>query len=402
MSWFNRKGRVSRHVDAVQEIEAASQDREDHLSEHELDHDPDRDRSRPSLEGVRRPMAPGSKAFFVVMIFCVVILLYMFFSNWIHRGSHTSKENNGFESKIGLVIPGLHLPKPQMPTAPEPAPKPPVVPAIPLNPALPGATALGMTGVQAPFVDPIEKRRLSGGLQSGDAAKQTPAGSEQQAPVRAAQDSGPLANKLQPLQLHAAQAGLVGNRDFLLTQGAMIDCVQIPKFVSAQQGMITCQAPRDILSDSGRVVLIDAGTIFTGYQQGAMVQGVPRIAIVWSRMETPQGVIINLDSPGTGSLGEAGMGGDIDTHFAERFGAAIMVSLVNSLGSWASNAGQSGNTFNLGSTGSSASSVVQTVLNNSLNIPPTLYRNQGGRIGIYVARDLDFSTVYSLKAVSNR
>lgn len=96
------------------------------------------------------------------------------------------------------------------------------------------------------------------------------------------------------------------------------------------------------------------------------------------------------------------MGGDIDTHFAERFGAAIMVSLVNSLGSWASNAGQSGNTFNLGSTGSSASSVVQTVLNNSLNIPPTLYRNQGGRIGIYVARDLDFSTVYRLKAVNSR
>jgi len=39
------------------------------------------------------------------------------------------------------------------------------------------------------------------------------------------------------------------------------------------------------------------------------------------------------------------------------------------------------------------------VLDNTINIPPTLYRNQGGRLGIYVARDLDFSSVYTLRSV---
>ncbi|WP_019939693.1 type IV secretion system protein VirB10 [Bordetella sp. FB-8] len=403
MSWLKGKRKFSRPVDAVDEIEAAGLDRDDDALEHGPDRehgeDRDSDHARPALEGVRRPMAPGSKVFFAVIGFGFLVLIYMLFSRFLH-GTDTKKANNPFESKIGLVIPSLKLPKPQAPVAP--APKPPEVPPMPLNPALPGATALGLTGIPMPTIDPIEKRRLSGGLQSNDNAKQNAGGSTQQPPTAPVHDSGPMANMLQPLQLNAAQAGLVGDRDLILTQGSMIDCVQQTKFVSAQKGMITCYAPHDILSDSGRVVLIDAGTVFTGYQQGVLTQGVPRIAIVWSRMETPQGVIISLDSPGTGPLGEAGLDGDIDTHFAQRFGGAIMVSLVNDIGSWASNLGQSGNTFNLGSTGNAASSAVQTVLNNSINIPPTMYRNQGGRIGIYVARDLDFSTVYSLKPVGNR
>jgi type IV secretion system protein VirB10 len=183
-------------------------------------------------------------------------------------------------------------------------------------------------------------------------------------------------------------------------QGAMIDCVQDTKLVSAQAGMITCYAPHDVRSTSGRVVLIDAGTKFIGYQQGVLSQGQPRIGVVWSRLETPQGVVIHLDSPGTGALGEAGLDGHIDTHFGERFGGAILVSLISDLGAWASSRGGNGGSIRFNSTGDAAQDAVSTVLDNSINIPPTLYRNQGGRIGIYVARDLDFSSVYALRPVS--
>ena len=34
-----------------------------------------------------------------------------------------------------------------------------------------------------------------------------------------------------------------------------------------------------------------------------------------------------------------------------------------------------------------------------INIPPLIYQNQGGIVGIYVARDVDFSSVYELKPV---
>jgi len=209
-----------------------------------------------------------------------------------------------------------------------------------------------------------------------------------------------MASKLTPMKLSASRAGLIGNRDMLITQGSMIDCVQETKLVTAQAGMLSCYAPHDIRSTSGRVVLIDKGSRFIGYQQGVLAQGQPRVGVVWSRLETPKGVVIHLDSPGTGPLGEAGLDGFIDTHFAERFGGAILVSLISDLGTWATSRGSSDNgQVQFNTTGDAATNAVTTVLDNTINIPPTLYRNQGGRLGIYVARDLDFSSVYTLRSV---
>jgi type IV secretion system protein VirB10 len=37
------------------------------------------------------------------------------------------------------------------------------------------------------------------------------------------------------------------------------------------------------------------------------------------------------------------------------------------------------------------------VLEATINIPPLLYQNQGSVVGVYVARDVDFSKVYALE-----
>ncbi len=37
------------------------------------------------------------------------------------------------------------------------------------------------------------------------------------------------------------------------------------------------------------------------------------------------------------------------------------------------------------------------MLDSTINIPPLIYQNQGGIVGIYVARDVDFSSVYELR-----
>jgi type IV secretion system protein VirB10 len=60
------------------------------------------------------------------------------------------------------------------------------------------------------------------------------------------------------------------------------------------------------------------------------------------------------------------------------------------------NSGQA-NTFVLPSTTASTSKLAEKVLDSTINIPPLIYQNQGGIVGIYVARDVDFSSVYELK-----
>ena len=42
--------------------------------------------------------------------------------------------------------------------------------------------------------------------------------------------------------------------------------------------------------------------------------------------------------------------------------------------------------------------LANTVVEAQINIPPTLEKNQGDTVSIFVARDLDFSGVYDLRA----
>nr|WP_313658805.1 type IV secretion system protein VirB10 [Achromobacter ruhlandii] len=383
MKWFKRRNKRGAPIDAVALIE-----------EHQATV---AGRGRPDLQGTARPMAPGAKAFMWLLLMIVLGLISLLTWRAAVKKSANDSQEASLKAEIRNVLPSLKLKAPETPAAAEPPP--PAQSATAAAP--PPRESLASTPAQlVEELDPVTQRRLNSGLR----AEQNKSGGSSAGSTKAAApvgDSGPMANKLQPLKLAAARAGRLGNRDFLLTQGAMIDCVMDTKLVSAQAGMISCYASLEVRSTSGRVALIDPGTKFTGYQQSVLAQGQPRIGVVWSRLETPSGVVINLDSPGTGSLGEAGLDGYIDTHFAERFGGAIMVSLIGDLGAWASNRGgdSNNNTVRFDNTGNAAKDAVTTVLDNTINIPPTLYRNQGGRVGIYVARDLDFSSVYALRRV---
>lgn len=294
-------------------------------------------------------------------------------------------------------------------TAPKitrPAPKPDIPPPAPIAPAAiepPAPIAAYEPPMVTPAISEVAIRRLSsplqtdGGQNAGDAAGQ---GAGTTGPLS---DAGPLADKLRPLELAPSVAGQLGNRNFLMTQGTMIDCTLQTKLVSTQAGLLTCLATHDVMSANGMVKLIDAGTKFTGYQQGGIVQGQSRAFVTWNRLETPTGVILSLSSPGTGPLGEAGVDGFVDNHFWDRFGNAILLSLVGDLGNWAAQQSQQGsNNISFQGTREGGQDVISKILEKSLDIPPTLYKNQGTRIGIMVARDLDFSKVYDLKPTTAR
>ena len=354
----------------------------------------DLDREVLDLETAGRSAPRGARAFlWLTILIALAVAAGVLMKAWSRETEE--KTDTGLEADQSGITNRLKAPRVERPAPPAvpppPAAQPTPAPSYYIPPPMPAAP---------PPVNEVAQRRLSSPLQAGGTDGSGTATAQSGDPGGPYNDAGPLADKLRPLELAPSVAGQLGDRNFLLTQGTMIDCTLQTKLVSTQAGLLTCLATHDVMSANGKVKLIDAGTRFTGYQSGGIQQGQARAFVTWNRLETPTGVIVNLGSPGTGPLGEAGIDGHIDNHFWDRFGNAILLSLVGDFGNWASNRGQSGsNNIRFDNTAEGGQEAVARILEKSLDIPPTLYKNQGERIGIMVARDLDFSKVYELEPV---
>ena len=215
--------------------------------------------------------------------------------------------------------------------------------------------------------------------------------------------AGLFGGELQKSSTPRVSAGLLGDRSLTLPKGTAFTCALKTKVISAASGFVSCQVQRNVFSDDGRVLLVERGSHMDGeYRIASVRPGTVRIPVVWTRIRTPNGVTVNIESPGTGPLGESGVDGYVDNRWLERIGAAMLLSLIDDSVKLAiedrGSAG-TGNTVLLPSTTSSTSKLAEKVLDSTISIPPLIYQNQGGIVGIYVARDVDFSSVYELKAV---
>ncbi|MDF4820347.1 type IV secretion system protein VirB10 [Vibrio parahaemolyticus] len=206
-----------------------------------------------------------------------------------------------------------------------------------------------------------------------------------------------LSGKLTATQTNKAVAGVLYNRDYLLAKGAYIDCVLNTSLNSTVAGMTKCTLTRNIYSDNGTTLLLERGSEVTGEYRGNITQGQTRLFVLWDRVKTPNGIVIDLGSPSTDSLGAGGVDGYVERHFWQRFGGAMMLSLVDDLAAYAANKGGE-STDNFENSSDAAQNMAAEALKHTIDIPPTFYKNQGERVGIVVARDLDFSTVYQLRA----
>ena len=210
-------------------------------------------------------------------------------------------------------------------------------------------------------------------------------------------NNGALGSMLSPTQTDSQVAARLFNRDYLLAKGAYLDCVLNTSLNSTVPGMTKCTLTRDVYSDNGVTLLLERGSEVTGEYRSNLTQGQTRLFVLWDRVKTPHGVVVNLASPGTDSLGGSGVPGYVETHFWQRFGGAMMLSLVDDLASYAANKGSGKEGVTFDSSSETAQSMAAEALKNTINIPPTFYKNQGERVGIFIARDIDFSRVYHLQ-----
>jgi len=237
------------------------------------------------------------------------------------------------------------------------------------------------------------------------AAVQAPGGAES-APFGQAGDGtrsetpGPDARRLgewlRPSLTAAVRAELLPTMRLLLPKGAFIDCSLETAIDSTLPGMTTCVTATDTFGVDGEVVLLERGTKLVGEVRGQVQQGAARLFVLWTEARTPTGVVIPLASPGADELGRAGLSGEVERHFWQRFGAAMLVTVIDGAvqaGVQSASRGDGTVIYNP----SAGEGVMTEVLKNTINIPPTITKTQGDRIQVLVARDLDFRSVYALR-----
>lgn len=209
---------------------------------------------------------------------------------------------------------------------------------------------------------------------------------------------GALAQALTPTATPRVRAGTLGDRSLILAQGAKIDCAGDTAFDSTEAGLSTCTVTKNVYSDDGRVVLIERGSQINSQYRSNLLPGQKRTFILAARIETPHGVIVEIDSPAADALGRMGIDGYVDNHWGQRIGAAMMLGITqDAIGYLATRGGNSNGSVVYENTQQQGNDMATRVLNSTINIPPTLTQNQGTEFTIVVARDLDFGTVYALQ-----
>lgn len=185
------------------------------------------------------------------------------------------------------------------------------------------------------------------------------------------------------------QARSFVNPGTTVPQGSVIQAVMETALDSTRAGFARAIVSRDVMSFDGTRVLIPKGSRLFGNYQADVSLGQKRALIQWQRLTRPDGSLIDLDSPSADPLGRAGLKGKVNTHFFQRFSGAILQSVLD-VGVRAATREVDGNTVIVGLPGSTTQAAT---IQNPTDIKPTLKIRQGASVSVFVARDLDFTSV---------
>lgn len=212
--------------------------------------------------------------------------------------------------------------------------------------------------------------------------------------------TGAVSPLLSSTRTGVVKARLTQNRPYLLPKGRQIDCAMTTRTINEVSGFSSCIVTSNVYSEDGRTLLIERGSEVQGEYGATMRRGQRRLFVLWDRVRTPKGISMDLASPAADGLGTMGMPGHVDNRWFERIGSALLLSIVldeinltqrDRYGETREDADDYSRSY------SAAGSAVEQILADNLSIKPTLYANQGARVSIYVARDVDFSTVYAIR-----
>lgn len=181
---------------------------------------------------------------------------------------------------------------------------------------------------------------------------------------------------------------------YVVQAGSIISASLITGIRSDLPGQITAQVSENVYdSPTGRFVVIPQGARLIGVYDSQIAAGQSRILLVWTRLIMPDGRSIVLErQPGADSAGYSGLEDEVDNHWGTLFKAALLSTLLgvgSELGS-ATGTGSNSDVITALRRGSSDSlnQTGQKVVQQDLNIQPTLTIRPGFPVRVIVNRDL--------------
>ena len=199
--------------------------------------------------------------------------------------------------------------------------------------------------------------------------------------------AGEFASRIGGVGGAPASARAMANPDTTVTQGTLVPAILETAINTDVPGFVRAVVSQDVRSFDGSKILVPRSSRLIGQYQSGVQQGQKRAYVIWTRLIRPDGVSVNIASPGVSFDGTTGLNGDVDTHFFSRFGSGLLLSVVGGLGAIAT--GGVGGVIVAGGSQSAASAAVQSDGQRS----PTIRVKMGEPIRVFVARDLDFSQV---------
>ncbi len=170
-----------------------------------------------------------------------------------------------------------------------------------------------------------------------------------------------------------------------VTQGTLIPAVLETAIDTSVPGYVRAIVSTDVRSFDGARVLVPKSSRLVGQYKSGVSAGQKRAYVVWTRLIRPDGVSVDIGSPAVGFNGQTGLAGKVNSHFFERFGSAMLLSVVGGLSTLGGNA-----SVIIGGGGQSAAAAA---INQSGQVGPTIRVRQGEPIRVFTAKDLDFSKV---------
>jgi len=352
---------------------------------------PDLDAGAPELRAndLRR-MNRRALAFMAAIVALLIVLALFLFKSAGQKDQPKPREET-----ISVPEAPKSIPRP-LPRLPEPIPlaAKPVTPPLPEQPLM--RQPQEPQGARGPTLLERRMTNTDGAAEAGGGSAGQQAGTSQGAagtigglPGRPGAD---VATSAQPLL----------NADTLMLRGTYIRCVLETRIISDIPGFTSCVVTEPVYSFTGRRLLLPKGSKVLGkYDTGPVGD---REAVIWDRVVTPNGVDVNMASPGVDNLGGSGHPGYVNSHWGSRIGSALLISMLSDAfkyegekhGPTSTNISDGG-VVTQSPYQSNTAQTLQELSNQavqaSANRKPTLTINQGTVVNIYVAKDVDFSGV---------